>query len=299
MTGKIFHRFISTLSIAVMLFSMTACSSKENESGSAEQTEQIIQSVKDNESVAQTPAADNPDMQTVETDKSAIETNETDKKDLPENETADSDATKSAVSGYGPLSLDEELQHKLNLYLSNYTETAITSFENTPKKDEMIEFGVLHILKNNKKLIDQDIPESLSEEYLYRVSLEGISSTVIKYFGVTLTEDDFAAYHDDFGFYTIIDGYLYSSDVLEGDPYIRCAVVRSVESLQDDKYLITFDGYYFNPHDINPYNLTAQEAEALSIPKGITGEAVISTADINDRNLYHLVSYSVASASEN
>ncbi len=85
------------------------------------------------------------------------------------------------------VTLDEKSWEKLNIFFSNFSESAVPYFEKDKlSDDELIKFGIRHNLMNMPKNIQK---VSKDENYTEKVSAENIHNAIKKYFGKDFTND--------------------------------------------------------------------------------------------------------------
>lgn len=192
--------------------------------------------------------------------------------------------------------LDSKRQYNMNIYLSNFAEVDLPSFIGMPDTNDLISFGIYHNIKNNSaKTVDTKV----SDEYSYRMSIKNISSKIYKYFLIRTVESNYSAYAKSDDFMTYKNGYLYSTDVLEGAPWGDFTVVSKIESLGGNIYRVTFSNYDINQFydrksgEDEPYSLTPAEVKKLKFTKDKEGTALIYASDLAKRATYRLLAYNL------
>jgi hypothetical protein len=144
------------------------------------------------------------------------ETKETQK---PSNETQttskESASQKESAGTVVKLSADE--QKKLNVFFSNFSEVGMEPFAKGKLTDEaLINFGVLHLYKNNKSLFEK------TDGVNSKIKDDKISESVQKYFGINISA------HKSTGQFKYKNGY-YFIPLADGEAY----TFSQVDSLTD------------------------------------------------------------------
>lgn len=199
-----------------------------------------------------------------------------------------------AKSSVKSLKLDSDRQYKFNLYLSNFSEVELKSFNGMPETEELIRFGIFHNIKNNAKTVDGKV----SEDYYYRMSTRNIADKIYKYFFLRTEESDYQTYGKNDFFFDYKKGFLYSSDPPEGAIWGNLTVVSKAESVGDGLCKVTFAQYdldsYYTAFPSDPtlnYHLTPSEVKKAKLHKTHDGTAVIYASDLKKRSTYQLMAY--------
>lgn len=194
------------------------------------------------------------------------------------------------------ITVDSKRQYNLNIYLSNFAEVNLPSFNGLPNTDALIEFGIHHNIKNR---FSKTVDLKNSGDYTYRMSTASIADAIDSYFHVRTDESDYSAFAKSDRWMTYKKGYLYSSDVAEGAPWGDFTVVSKAESIGKDMYKITFANYDINDFydkkggTDKPYSLTPSQIKKLKISKHQDGTAILYATDLAKRSTYRLLAYNL------
>ena len=202
-----------------------------------------------------------------------------------------------------PIKITDDLQYKLNLYMSNFSEQ---NFRMNNLTSSMAHFA-LEWKKINKSLK----PEEAGGRTCYRITHSDMNEILSKYFGTNLEEGDLSECGDDNEYggyidYESEDGIYYCEPAADGDMYAHNAftVVTSAESLQGEDpcvhmrlrfkvYRPDTDDYDAKGIGKEHYSLSAAKASDLAskgkLYEAYEGSAIIEKAGED----YWLLSYGI------
>ena len=200
-----------------------------------------------------------------------------------------------------PVEISDELQNKLNVYMSNFSEQNYS-------QDGSWEASMAHFALSWEKINRNLKPVTKDGKTYYRLSHSDINNILGKYFGTNLEEGDLylSGIDNVYGGYTEYeDDSYYCEPAADGEMYANNAftVVTSAEGLGRNKpyqYLrLSFKVYRldteeYDEHGIGreQYMLSAKEAAELA-DRGKLYEAYEGTATVEtDDDGYWLLSYS-------
>jgi hypothetical protein len=143
-------------------------------------------------------------QETKDTQKSSNETQKT-------NASSESASQKETTETIVKLSADE--QKNLNVFFSNFSEVGLEPFAKGKLTDEaLINFGVLHLYKNNKSLFEK------TDAVNAKIKEDKVSESVQKYFGVNIASHKSTKqfkYKNGYYFIPLADGEVYTFSQVE------------------------------------------------------------------------------------
>ncbi|MDR5659492.1 hypothetical protein RH915_08305 [Serpentinicella sp. ANB-PHB4] len=178
------------------------------------------------------------------------------------------------------MSLDQEAQREINIFLSNFTEVFFPDYIETPLTENLINFAVRHQHINNSNAIKSS---SESDGSLHK---DRVAWSVDRFFGLNVSHQRTDQY--DF------DGTYYKVLFANGEP-LPMAVVQEMYDNGDNTYTVYFNEVF--SHDLLDYRVTPADLEkALEqnperIWMGDAKKAVVTRHYFNGENAYKLLAY--------
>ena len=210
--------------------------------------------------------------------------------------------TKDAAPSYppaGPVTLDKDLQYRINIFLSNFSEQSFLNMKlSTAPDDQLMKFVWIYCKINHGGAISYDgsfetIPLGTMNEYLNR------------FFGLTRNPVNGASYMlDQWNSFSYHDGKFWFP-AASGESYNKFTVVDSMKSNGDGTYTVDFQVYelgleeYWNTPGIdNSYYWLNSEQVSVKVwdykcmpVQG--GTAVVRDFTYNGRATFQLISYEI------
>ena len=188
--------------------------------------------------------------------------------------------------------MSDDLRYSLNLFINNFVEADLDSFDAFPDENELLDFAISFNLINIPENVEtlQKAVEINGETYNRRIKKEDVADSIEKYMLVSV-EDDFGQEADNYS-----DGYFYIM-FTGGMLYDKIAIVTGVEYLGDDLYSVDFnlynnisgnDGMY--GYDTKQMQIAIDNSDGAISYSG-TGCAVIDATDLYNYGTYYLDSY--------
>lgn len=202
--------------------------------------------------------------------------------------------TKPYVQGQS-ISLNSKLQYDMNIFLSNFSESGITSFTDRPSVEDLAMFSEFYNFFNryDKTVVFGEYFKNGVFIGNYRIKEEYGISAIKKFFGITV-EPGFAE-----GCYNYYDGYFYGH--FTGAHYTEgFSIVHDLKYIGGDIYEAEFKIFESGGVDAPYYSSTLEEVEGMLGREDIylrragSGIARIKVGNINDRTTYLLDEYYVA-----
>ena len=190
------------------------------------------------------------------------------------------------------LRLTSELQHTMNLFLSNFSEANMKSFETFPGAEEALDFALSFNFINKKEnfeLLNSPVTFN-GRSYNYRIKEDTIKNTVYNYFHVTQVLPSFGHnlinYKDGYFYYQFTGGMI-MDDV---------TIVTAVRQIDRYSYEVDFRLYDAASNNRNMYTMDDSQVQSEMQSKPFirytgSGTAVISSEDIYKHNACRLESY--------
>lgn len=126
--------------------------------------------------------------------------------------------------------LSVEEMSKLNTFFSNFSEVNLKPFtEGKITDEELISFGILHIIRNNKNMIEK------SDAVTSRIKEENVTTSIQKYFGKIPVN------HKSTGEFILKNGY-YIFPLADGEAFTFSQVERLTD-IGSDKYVAYINVY--------------------------------------------------------
>lgn len=188
--------------------------------------------------------------------------------------------------------LTDDLQYDVNIFLSNFSESDVESFDGIPSDKALLYYALSYNLINRNNLFES--VENPPKDSLYwtniRISEKYILETIEKYFAVKkypgFAADFYEGYVDGYYYDQFTGGYLCSG----------FSIVKEVNYIGNNRYELQFDIYDDGAGGSEYYGFSLEEIEKddneylCYLGKGT---AIIYASDINDRSTYWLDEYSV------
>ena len=189
------------------------------------------------------------------------------------------------------VTITSELQRNVNIFLSNYSEVGLNSFDEHPSVSDMIFFGLEHNLFNNN-YAEEDECYFNGDYYNMRMSIDRIKKSVSKFFNYNLSDSDFDKLNN------CRNGYYYWFET-GGGFYGGDSVVYEIYDIGNNEYLLRFKVYSIDAL-IHSERYGFSENQVIQLQKEDeyvcfegSGEAVIRTTNLNDRSKYSIRKYTI------
>lgn len=190
------------------------------------------------------------------------------------------------------LRLTSDLQYTMNLFLSNFSEARLKSFDGFPEVEEAVHFALNFNFINKNERFEKCSPEVLvnGKYYNLRIKQADVYDTVLNYFNVASLVPDFGQnlpnYKDGY-FY-----YVFTGGMVMGDLAIATAVRQTDRYYYEVDFNLYFtDGKNRNMYTMNDSQVQAEKTSNQYISYAGSGTAVISSTDIYRHNACRLESY--------
>lgn len=183
------------------------------------------------------------------------------------------------------INLTADLQYNLNLFISNFTEANLESFDYKPADSELIKFAISYNTINERQRIETGEWTINGNYYNRRVSDDYVFESISDHFVCPIGNII------DYSQYVYYDGYFYL--VFTGASVTGpMGVVTSVEELGNNRYRMYFNIYNNGGNNEGLYGYDDAYMSAKGYYKGF-GAAVFQATDINNYYTYYLESYTV------
>ncbi len=213
--------------------------------------------------------------------------------------------TINTTNSYYPKSVDinSDLQYQLNIFLSNYSEAYMNSFDGKPDSIDLVWFGMLHNHLNKYEKTYENVDVIIDDvNYFERIHKKHVAEAVVKYFGIELTEEDYRMasevfpYKDSYLYFEWTGGWLSAGfSIVDKLSLVDHNTYEIHFCIYDDMYWFGYDGLYrMTPSDVADAKDKAEKGlSERYVSKIGEGTARIYTEDINTRSKYKILSYSV------
>lgn len=190
------------------------------------------------------------------------------------------------------LRLTSELQHTMNLFLSNFSEAKLKSFDGFPEASEAVHFAINFNFINKNDRFERISPEALvnGKYYNLRIKQEYVYDTVLDYFNIASLVPGFGQNLENYK-----DGYFYyvfTGGLVMGD----LAIATAVRQVDRYYYEVDFNLYFTGGENRDMYTMNdsqvrSEKASNQYVRYAGSGTAVISSSDIYRHNACSLESY--------
>ncbi len=221
--------------------------------------------------------------------------------------TVECEGTKKDVKVYtkpgssaGPVTLTADIQYRINIFLSNFSEQSFLNMQmSTAPDDQLMKFVWIYCKINN--------PAAIHYEGSYEtVTLEDMNAQLNRFFGITRTPYEWASYMlDQWNSFEYHDGRFWFP-AASGESYNKFTVAYEMMNNGDGTYTVSFQVFelgleeYWNTPGINNfyYKLSNDETAAYVAAERIKpvqgGTAVVRDyTKSNGVVTYQLISYTV------
>lgn len=184
------------------------------------------------------------------------------------------------------MKISDDLRYSLNLFVSNFSEARMESFDQRPSDDELIKFAMNYNLINKSERFENGEWSVNGQVHNKRISEDYVYESLENHFTCSIgrTEGKNTPRYSDGYFYTTFTGGLIENDV---------SIVNYLEYVGDDTYYVRFNMYFNGGDNSECYRLDDSQMAARGSYSG-NGYAYISASDIYNYDTYYLESYSVS-----
>lgn len=190
------------------------------------------------------------------------------------------------------VSLSANEQYEANIFLSNFVEVNMQSFETKNLSvNELVEFAATHYVLNT----------DITTQYSDTLSFQETNMILDRYFGRTLSEAEAATFTELGGESGSYSNGVFSWNapiVTNGNALYELAIVDRLEKQEDGTFRASFriwrvSSEYGLLAEHMPYSLTPQEAVVSPQLDSVIGSgvAVMRPHKYKDRNSYQIISY--------
>lgn len=188
--------------------------------------------------------------------------------------------------------LNNDLQYNVNIFLSNFSESGLESFIDTPSDEQLIDFSLSYNMINRYYLYEE-LMNPVNDPDLdwanVRIEEKYVLDSIKKFFGIERPMG-FAQEHKLYK-----DGYLYNQ--FTGGYMLKgLTIVKELEYLGNNRYKAEFEIYEDLNGDNQYYSYSYSEIQKVTdeyLHKEGYGTAVFYAGNINSRDTYHLEEYVV------
>ena len=185
------------------------------------------------------------------------------------------------------IDITEDMQEKLNIFISNFAEQYMGSYDyGRPDTDMLLNFAYMWSYLNKYSNIE-------IEGNYYKISLENINRILDKYMGYTLSDDEIEAYQGNDIYQCYCKNGYYYTPAADGAICCSFAVVDSALDVGNDNLRLEFTVYDLDSDTAEPvpkeyYSYDSKKASSTTdLVKTGSGYAIVK----KDKDSYRLLVY--------
>lgn len=185
----------------------------------------------------------------------------------------------------GEIAINVDLRYSLNLFLSNFSEASLNSFNKRPSDQELVKFAMNYNTLNHGERWEKGEWSLNGQMYNNRIAEDYIHSSMDDHFTCSI-DSSIGKNRNDYN-----NGYFYAvrtGGLMEGN----ISIVNYLEYVGDNVYYVRFNMYFTDGRNSGCYRYDDYQISAVGEYAG-SGSAYMVASDINNYYTYYLDSYSV------